>query len=1048
MNNIQIDIDIAAAQTKFEELMAAIDQTRSKLAGLKKTSEEYKEITRQLAEQEEELVDVINQLGDSADYSQISYRNLSQTMGEVNKIAKNNTLEVRTQRYTKSLAQMNAQLKAADAQIGSYGRNVGNYGRHLTEAELAMARANKSVMAQTQQLVRELPTLSQSPEMFLLAISNNLPYLLDAFKQLDDAVDMMNDNGNDLVKLADKVTQGSGAVAAANSAMARSATEANIANTKMSMTLNNLNGYFKEWEKFAMQGRTLIFREEDIKNIGLTKEKFESFLPTVKAVNGQYRISAVELDTLKKKTYEFAKAQKAVSAAQSKFSAKAGAFAKGLLSTVTVLTLIITLLRVFWPLLKKGVESMRKVETSFEGGSRSLKKWNEALREANEGAAKSATELIVYSRWATMASKSDEERSKAADKVVEIMKEHNEVVDVAGVKAGNYKDKIDEVTAAMIKQAQAEAMLTTITEKYKKVLDAQSEVYEIESRGEKWIQKVGDMISEGQLYGTDYARPGFFELEVGRAKNDAEKAKKEFEGWLDKFLKDFNPSDLLDQDDKKGGKGSADKWFSRWELRIKEREALLQKSEKEGLEYSDKEWWKYTQQGIEYHKKMFEEYRTHYAGDEKELSQLLQREREYYAGFALYVQKLRDSYIHPDYRSELNALNEWYTLEYIRLSDLGLLKEKQADLDKEYLKRLFELNKNYRDEFTNAGLYFDDYMSIEERDMHIQLNELDQWFEDQKTIYKQKGIDITNLELEYLRKQEEIRDTWRQAELQKDLAFTQHTANLKMLANESSLVNSTNPIRVNRTGAAVNGGFNGMNAANERAMEIEMLISNFDILKQSIEDQITLIESTEFESLDARIQAEQQASELKMQLAEEEARYKMELNQMVKEDAVEKWNEQLEAVSSTFNVFGDLFGNIGALMEEGSEEAKGFAVAAAAMSAIASAVEAYKSTVGIPYVGPFLAPVAAASALLAGAANVKQILATKTDGSNALSSVQGAYVGATPPQVSQAINATATTTGLSEQTNLNNQSIRAYVVDSDVAEGLNRMSRRNSETSF
>ena len=147
-------------------------------------------------------------------------------------------------------------------------------------------------------------------------------------------------------------------------------------------------------------------------------------------------------------------------------------------------------------------------------------------------------------------------------------------------------------------------------------------------------------------------------------------------------------------------------------------------------------------------------------------------------------------------------------------------------MDKEYLKRLFELNKNYRDEFTNAGLYFDDFMSIEERDMHIQLNELDQWFEDQKTIYKQKGIDITNLELEYLRKQAEIRDTWRQAELQKDLAFTQQTANLKMLRNESSLVNNTNPIRINRTGAAVNGGFNGMNAANERAMEIEMLISN------------------------------------------------------------------------------------------------------------------------------------------------------------------------------------------------------------------------------
>lgn len=1046
MNNIQIDIDIAAAQTKFEELMAAIDQTRNKLAGLKKTSEEYKEISRQLAEQEEELVDVINQLGDSADYSQISYRNLSQTMGEVNKIAKNNTLEVRTQRYTKSLAQMNAQLKAADAQIGSYGRNVGNYGRQLTEAELAMARANKSVMTQTQQLIRELPTLSQSPEMFLLAISNNLPYLLDAFKQVDTAVDMMNDSGNDMSKVSDRVVQSSGAVAAANSAMARSATEANIANTQLNMTLQQVSRTLRGWEGAAANG-SLLLDLGDIKKLGLTKEQFETILPTVKAVNGEYAINAAQLDILKQKTYELAQAQKVGEAAQSKFSAKLSAVLKGGLSWVTVITLIITLLRVFWPLLKKGVESMRKVETSFEGGSRSLKQWNEALREANESAAESATKLIVYSRWATMASKSDEERTKAADKVVEIMKEHNEVVDVAGVKAGNYKSKIDEVTAAMIKQAQAEAMLTTITEKYKKVLDAQSDVYEIESRGEKWIQKVGDMISEGSQYGTEFARPGFFELEVARAKNDAEKAKQEFEGWLEKFLKDFNPSDLLDKDDK-SGKGSADKWFSRWELRIKEREALLQKSEKDGLEYSDKEWWKYTQQGIQYHKNMFEEYRTHYANDEKELSQLLQREREYYAGFALYVQKLRDSYIHPDYRSELNALNEWYTLEYIRLSDLGLLKEKQADLDKEYLKRLFELNKNYRDEFVNAGLYFDDFMSIEERDMQIQLNELDTWFEDQKTIYKQKGIDITNLELEYLRRQAEIKDAWRQAELQKDLAFVQQTTNLKMLENESSLVNSTNPIRVNRTGAAVNGGFNGMNAANERAMEIEMLISNFDILKQSIEDQISMIESTEFETLDAQIQAEQQASELKMQLAEEEARYKMELNQMVKEDAVEKWNEQLEAVSSTFNVFGDLFGNISSLMEEGSEEAKGFAVAAAAMSAIASAVEAYKSTVGIPYVGPFLAPVAAASALLAGAANVKQILATKTDGSNALSSVQGAYVGATPPEVSQAINATATTTGLSEQTNLNNQSIRAYVVDSDVAEGLNRMNRRNSETSF
>ena len=1047
MNNIQIDIDIAAAQTKFEELMAAIDQTRSKLIGLKKTSNEYKEISKQLTEQEEELVDVINQLGNSADYSKVSYKNLSQTMGEVNKIAKNNTMEVRTKRYTSSLKAMNDELKRADAQIGSYGRNVGNYTND-------MVRAQRIIGVQVQQIVRELPSLAQSPEMFLLAISNNIPYLIDSFKNLDNAMSQTSEVGYDVGQKMNTAAAAMNAAASANNNNAAAAINNTVAMTKNGLSAEMAARMLRRLKVSASVsfielyelGQTLGLTVKEMISLGYaTMESGTKFVLQKKgidALNDSYNklIAAEQQEKLQ---------QKNVASGSSKFIAAL----KGIFNWSTAIIVTVTLLIRFWPKLKEMFNSMRKVESSFESGSRSLKQWNEALREANESAAKSATELIIYSRWATMVSKSDEERSKAADKVVEIMKEHNEVVDVAGVKEGIYKDKIDSVTSAMIKQAQAQAMLNTVTEKYKKVLDAQSKVYETESEGITFGDRVWSVLSKGaaaeggsgalQLEASDY-----YKGRIEKAKKDAEKAKQDFEGWLDKFLKDFNPSDLLNKEDSKSGKDGADKWFSRWELRIKEREALLQNSEKEGLEYSDKEWWKYTQQGIEYHKKMFEEYRTHYAGDEKELSQLLQREREYYAGFSLYVQKLRDTYIHPDYRSELNALNEWYTLEYIRLDDLGLLKEKQADLDKEYLKRLFELNRNYRDEFVNAGLYFDEFLSVEERDMHIQLNELDQWFEDQKTIYQQKGIDINNLELEYLRKQAEIRDAWRKAELQKDLAFEQETTNIRVLKNESSFINSTNRIRVNRTGAASNGGFNGMNAANERAMRIKMLISEFNILEKSIEDQIHMIESTKFESLDAQIEAEQQATELRMNLAEEEARYKMELNQMVKEDAIEKWNEQLEAVSGTFNVFSDLFGNIGALMEEGSEEAKGFAVAAAAMSAIASATEAYKSTVGIPYVGPFLAPIAAASALMAGAANVKQILATNVDGSNALSSVQGAYVGSTQPQVSQAINAQATTTGLSEQVNLNNQSIRAYVVDNDVAEGLNRMSRRNSESSF
>lgn len=1038
-NAININVDIENAQTNFEQLMQQIDQTRSKLDGLKKTSTEYKDIVSQLNVLEEELVDTMNQLGNNVDFSNVSYRNLSKTMGEVNKLAKDQTMEVRTKRYTSSLKAMNDELKRADSQIGNYSRNVGNYTND-------MVRAQRIIGTQVQQIVRELPSLAQSPEMFLLAISNNIPFLIDSFKNLDDVMSQTSEVGDNVGQTMNTAASAMNAAASANNNNAAAAI-----NNTVAMTKNGLSAQMAA-SMLRKLGEDTYFTLEELhrfgQTLGLTTQEMLHLGYATVDLNGMVVLQSKGVDLLTHSYNQLIAAEEQQQVAQNKLasgSAKLKAALKGIFNWTTIIVAAITLLIRFWPQIKEWFNSMRKVETSFEAGSRSLKQWNEALREANESAAKSATELIVYSRWATMASKSDEERSKAADKVVEIMKVHNEVVDVAGVKAGIYKNKIEEVTGAMIKQAQAQAMLNTITEKYKKVLDAQSKVYEIESDGITF----GDRLRGGlSAAGSGSGKPSdYYERRIQGAKKDAEKAKQEFEGWLEKFLKDFNPSDLLDTNDDKGG-GGKDTWYSRWELMIKKREATLQKSEDNSIKYMDKEWWKFTQQGIQYHKNMFEEYRTHYADDEKQLEQLLAREKQYFADYALYVQGLNNQYIHPDYESEVKALNEWFAIEKQKYQDLGLWAEKSFDVEEEYRRRTWDLNKKYRDELTNAGLYFEDWVSIEEREMQIELNNLDQWFEDELEMYNRAGKDITNLQLEYQRKQSEIKDAWRRSELDKTLAYLQSLTSLEMLNAESTVANNTNPIRTNKTGAAINGGANGMNAANERMAAMSLLTKQFEITKQSILDQINTIESTQFETLDEQLAAEQQATELKMGLAEEEAKYKMQLNQMVKEDAVEKWNEQLAAVSGTFNVFGDLFGNISNLMAEGSEEAKGFAVAAAAMSAIASSVEAYKSTVGIPYVGPILAPIAAASALLAGAANVKQILATKTDGSNAMSSVQGAYIGITPPEVSKAVNAQAVSTGNSERVDLNNQSIRAYIVDKDVATGMDRYNRRNSESSF
>ena len=75
-----------------------------------------------------------------------------------------------------------------------------------------------------------------------------------------------------------------------------------------------------------------------------------------------------------------------------------------------------------------------------------------------------------------------------------------------------------------------------------------------------------------------------------------------------------------------------------------------------------------------------------------------------------------------------------------------------------------------------------------------------------------------------------------------------------------------------------------------------------------------------------------------------------------------------------------VLGSIVSLVGEGSAVGKAAAVAQTTIDTYSSATAAYKSTVGIPVVGPVLAPIAAGVAVAAGVMSVKKILSTKTPG--------------------------------------------------------------------
>lgn len=73
----------------------------------------------------------------------------------------------------KRLAELRAEMNRIQSSIGNYTLNVGNY-----------SSAFQGLNVATQQVVRELPSLAMGANTFFLAISNNLPILVDQFSAL------------------------------------------------------------------------------------------------------------------------------------------------------------------------------------------------------------------------------------------------------------------------------------------------------------------------------------------------------------------------------------------------------------------------------------------------------------------------------------------------------------------------------------------------------------------------------------------------------------------------------------------------------------------------------------------------------------------------------------------------------------------------------------------------------------------------------------------------------------------------------------------------
>lgn len=152
---------LAKAQKELDYAYTRNGRTLQRLNTLKT---ERNRLTRLEQKANKAAAGSYDQLSAKASLLAIRYNSLSIEQRE-------NTKE--GQRLQKQLAETRAEMNRIQSSVGNYKLNVGNYSSALAGLNFA-----------TQQVVRELPSLTISANQFFLAISNNIPILVDQINNL------------------------------------------------------------------------------------------------------------------------------------------------------------------------------------------------------------------------------------------------------------------------------------------------------------------------------------------------------------------------------------------------------------------------------------------------------------------------------------------------------------------------------------------------------------------------------------------------------------------------------------------------------------------------------------------------------------------------------------------------------------------------------------------------------------------------------------------------------------------------------------------------
>lgn len=241
----------------------------------------------------------------------------------------------------------------------------------------------------------------------------------------------------------------------------------------------------------------------------------------------------------------------------------------------------------------------------------------------------------------------------------------------------------------------------------------------------------------------------------------------------------------------------------------------------------------------------------------------------------------------------------------------------------------------------------------------------------------------------------------------------------------------------------------------ERAMrEAELADEEMERFRTYTEEKIRLNElqmlafeegSEEWTAID------QENTQLRMEMAEKEFAAKQKHDKAEKKLIQARQDAYRAMAMGTAGILKDLSSAMG----ESTKMGKGFAIAAATIDTIASAVAGFRAGMNqwadagpLAFMAPIQAAINATAALVAGYAQVQKIASVDTSG-NAQASGGGATALAIPniEGLSSPIDYTRQVTTETEREQMN-QDNRVYILESDIQQSNNRVRVREEETTF